>query len=71
MDMLETVVWVVAGFMVVAAVPAVIYFLLPPAFLEIAERHGRYAGLGGRGTPVVPMGGHRARRYELPLGRRA
>ena len=49
MDMLETVVWVVAGFMVVAAVPAVIYFLLPPACLEIAERHGRYAGLGGRG----------------------
>ncbi len=71
MDMLETLVWVGAGFTVVAAVPAVLYFLVPPSFWEIAGRHGRYAGLGGRDGSVKPVGGRKAPRYAMPLGRSA
>ena len=58
--------WSLIGMGLVAALAAALYAALPRYFLECAERHGRFGGLGSSTHEAVPKG---TPTESPPLGR--
>jgi len=56
MPVLTVLLWSLIGMGVVAVLAAVLYAALPHYFLECAERHGRFGGLGSSMDEAAPKG---------------
>jgi hypothetical protein len=70
MNLIAVVVLSILGLVLVAGVPAVLYFLLPRSVLEAAMHHGRYAGLGARSHAQSGLPGQGAMHVNSELGLR-
>ncbi|MGA2188789.1 MAG: hypothetical protein ABSH33_09665 [Steroidobacteraceae bacterium] len=70
MNLIAVVVLSILGLVLVAGVPAMLYFLLPRTVLEAAMRHGRYAGLGARTQAQSGVPGQGAMNVNRELGLR-
>jgi hypothetical protein len=58
---------VIGAVALVASLSAAPYFLLPQSVWDCAARHGRFAGLGIRGSPHNFTSGTRNMRFEAGL----